>query len=138
MNFYKDEIKTLLSLELIRLFTHESVHALIRRATQNINESTPELMANAATEIGNDGNEIAHQGSSILMELELFGVKTQFRKTVRLATFDGKYLNNMLNDLNDGKMPTIEKTKLHIVDPEDYHNFALDMCKPKIDPKLDL
>lgn len=113
-------------MELVRLFAHEAVHVLLRRAVADMNESSPEII-----KLKSQNQPPKAEESGILIELELFGAKIKFNDTCKLTSFDGTYFSKLLDDVINGNVHNLDESKVIIVKPSDYPNLALDMDLPK-------
>lgn len=116
----------MIKLELIRIFTHKIIHVLFRRAMADMNESTPKLLKLKAQDQVPKAEECG-----ILIELELFGAKINFMETCALASFDGAFFFQLLQDVINGNTPNLDAEKFIVIKPSDYPNMALDIYLPK-------
>lgn len=113
----------ILRLDFIRLVVHEAAHMLVRMDAEDLNESTPTLLKKSfAYGIYDDVEE-----SGIIAELELFGAKIDFLRTVQSRNFDLDYMKKMY-DYIVVKQVSIEKdpSKLVSLNPSSFPKMAVE------------
>ena len=115
------KISTIVKLELIRIFAHETVHVLIRKSLKDLNESTPELLFKQ-----NPGKNHEAEESGILMELEFFGAKIKFYNTCMSRSIDEEYFTRLLDSIISGNSFAHDQTKFVSVEKSRYSKVALD------------
>lgn len=110
-------IETIVKLELIRVFVHETVLVLIRKSLKDLNESTnPELLFK---------NQDVEE-SGILIELELFGAKIKFYNTCQSSSIDEDYFARLLDSIVNGSSFAHDQTKFISVEKSRYSKVTLD------------
>ena len=112
----------ILRLDFIRLIVHEAAHMLVRMDAEDLNESTPTLLKNSFAYGIYDVEE-----SGIMAELELFGAKIDFLRTVQSNHFDLDYMKQMY-DYIVVKQVSIEKdpSKLVYLNPSTFPKMAVE------------
>ena len=112
----------ILRLDFIRLIVHEAAHMLVRMNAKDLNESTPTLLKNSFAYGIYDVEE-----SGIMAELELFGAKIDFLRTVQSSHFDLDYMKQMY-DYIVVKQVSIEKdpSKLVSLNPLSFPKMAVE------------
>ena len=114
------KIATILKLEFIRIFVHESLNVLIRKSLNYLNESIPELLLKQNQR---RNQEIEEPG--ILIEFEFFGAKIKFYDTCMSGKIGEDYFTRLFDSIINGNNFVHDQTKFVSVEKSRYSKVAL-------------